>query len=156
MNMESYYWLVFMAALILFEIVSLGLTTIWFAIGALAAFITALLGGNLIVQIIVFVVVSVVSLIFTRPIAVKFFNLDRVKTNAESLIGQKAKVIEPIDNLSEMGYVRINGVLWMARSADDNDFIREGNTVVIDGISGAKLIVSLSKEEAGEMEENDD
>ncbi|MBE5927825.1 MAG: NfeD family protein [Lachnospiraceae bacterium] len=153
--MESYYWLVFMAALILFEIISLGLTTIWFAIGALAAFVTALLGGNLIVQIIVFVVVSVVSLIFTRPIAVKFFNQDRIKTNADSLVGQKAKVLETIDNLNAMGYVSVNGVEWMARTEDNNDCIEKGSTVVIDAISGAKLIVSLL-EETGEKGENDD
>ena len=153
--MESYYWLVFMAALILFEIVSLGLTTIWFAVGALAAFITALLGGNLIVQIIVFVAVSVVSLIFTRPIAIKFFNQDRVKTNADSLIGQKAKVVEPIDNLGASGYVSVNGAVWMARAEDGNEYIEEGSTVVIEAISGAKLIVSLS-EETEEKEENDD
>ncbi len=153
--MESYYWLVFMAALILFEVVSLGLTTIWFALGALAAFVTSLLGGGLIVQIIVFVVVSLVSLIFTRPIAVRFFNQDRVKTNADSLVGLKAKVTEPVDNLGASGYVIVNGVEWMARTEDDNDYIREGSTVIIEAISGAKLIVSLS-EETGEKEENDD
>lgn len=144
--MESYYWLILMALFILFEIASLGLTTIWFAFGALAAFIVALIGGDLVLQIIVFVAVSLITLIFTRPIAKNFFNQDRVKTNVESLTGGKAKVTETIDNLGATGYVVINGVEWMARASDENEVIEKGSTVVVDSVSGAKLIVSVYKE----------
>ena len=150
--MESYYWLIIMAVLILFEIITLGLSTIWFAFGALAAFVASLLGANIGIQLIVFFAVSLITLFFTRPVALRYFNKDRIKTNAESLVGQKAVVTEQIDNLGASGYVSLNGQEWMARSSDDG-IIDKGKTVVIDRISGAKLIVSLS-EQTGEKEEN--
>ena len=150
--MESYYWLIIMAVLILFEIITLGLSTICFAFGSLAAFVASLLGANIVIQLIVFFAVSLITLFFTRPVALRYFNKDRIKTNAESLVGQKAVVTEQIDNLGASGYVSLNGQEWMARSSDDG-IIDKGKTVVIDRISGAKLIVSLS-EQTGEKEEN--
>lgn len=151
--MQSWYWLIIMAVLILIEIATLGLTTIWFAFGALAAFIASLAGANLIVQIIVFLAVSLITLIFTRPVAVRFFNSDRTKTNAESLIGEKAVVVEKIDNINASGLVALNGQEWTARSSD-NDIIDAGETVTVDSISGVKLIVSLSGKTAEKEEKN--
>lgn len=151
--MQSWYWLIIMAVLILIEIATLGLTTIWFAFGALAAFIASLAGANLIVQIIVFLAVSLITLIFTRPVAVRFFNSDRTKTNAESLIGEKAVVVEKIDNINASGRVALNGQEWTARSSD-NDIIDAGETVTVDSISGVKLIVSLSGKTAEKEEKN--
>lgn len=151
--MQSYYWLIIMAVLILFEIATLGLTTIWFAFGALAAFIASLFGANIIVQIAVFFLVSLITLIFTRPVALRFFNNDRIKTNAESLIGEKARVIERIDNINASGRVMLNGQEWMARS-DGNDIIETGCTVTVNNISGVKLIVSLSETTAEREEGN--
>ncbi len=151
--MQSWYWLIIMAVLILIEIATLGLTTIWFAFGALAAFIASLAGANLIVQIIVFLAVSLITLIFTRPVAVRFFNSDRTKTNAESLIGEKAVVVEKIDNINASGRVALNGQEWTARSSD-NDIIDVGETVTVDSISGVKLIVSLSGKTAEKEEKN--
>ena len=127
--MESYYWLIIMAVLILFEIITLGLSTIWFAFGALAAFVASLLGANIVIQLIVFFAVSLITLFFTRPVALRYFNKDRIKTNAESLVGQKAVVTEQIDNLGASGYVSLNGQEWMARSSDDG-IIDKGKTVV--------------------------
>lgn len=141
--MESYYWLILMAILLIIEIITLGLTTIWFAFGSLAAYIAAVLGGGSAVQIVVFCIVSLVTLIFTRPFAVKFFNRDRIQTNADSLIGQNAKVIEVIDNINATGRVMINGQEWSARSHND-EVIGTDATVVVGQISGVKLIVSLS------------
>lgn len=151
--MQSYYWLIIMAVLILFEIATLGLTTIWFAFGALAAFIASLFGANIIIQIAVFFLVSLITLIFTRPVALRFFNNDRIKTNAESLIGEKARVIERIDNINASGRVMLNGQEWMARS-DGNDIIETGCTVTVNNISGVKLIVSLSETTAEREEGN--
>ena len=138
--MESYYWLIFMAVCIVIEIITLGLTTIWFAIGALAAFFVAVFGGPLVAQIIVFLLVSLISLFFTRPVAARYFNGNRVKTNAESLVGEKARVIERIDNINATGRVTVNGQEWMARTVDGS-ISEEGTTVTIDSISGVKLIV---------------
>lgn len=140
--MESYYWLILMAILIVIEIITLGLTTIWFAFGSLAAFIAAVCGGSLAIQLVALFVVSLITLIFTRPIAVKFFNKDRIRTNAESLIGESAKVIERIDNINTTGRVTVNGLEWMART-ENGDIIDVDTTVVIEQIIGVKLIVNL-------------
>lgn len=138
--MESYYWLIFMAVCIVIEIITLGLTTIWFAIGALAAFFVAIFSGPLIAQVIVFLAVSLFTLFFTRPVASRYFNGNRVKTNAESLIGEQARVIERIDNINATGRVSVNGQEWMARTSDGS-ISDEGTTVTIESISGVKLIV---------------
>ena len=90
--------------------------------------------------------ISIVLLIFTRPIAVKYFNKDRVKTNAESIVGSQAVVTSLIDNLSSTGQVRVNGMEWTARSTDDNVNFSEGNVVTVVAINGVKLIVEQRKE----------
>ena len=92
--METLFWLIMFVVLLVIEILTMGLTTVWFAGGALVAFVLAYVGFGLPVQIIVFLVVSIALLVLTRPIAMKFFNQERQKTNAESLIGQKAVVLE--------------------------------------------------------------
>ena len=99
------FWLVALVLFILIEIATMGLTTIWFAGGALVAVIASALGLPLVVQIVLFFAVSFVLLYFTRPMAVKYFNKDRVKTNAESLVGRQAIVISEIDNLQGIGQV---------------------------------------------------
>ena len=86
--MQTVYWLVIFIVLLIIEIITMGLTTIWFALGALAAFLAGVFGFGTAVQVGVFLVVSLVLLALTRPVAVKYFNKDRTKTNAESLIGQ--------------------------------------------------------------------
>lgn len=142
--MEPLYWLVGMVALLVIELLTMGLTTIWFAGGALAAFITAMLGGTLLIQIIVFLAVSFLLLFFTRPLAAKFFNQQRAKTNTDSLIGQEAKVTEKIDNFNQQGTVYVNGLEWSARTKDDA-IIEKGKKVEIQKIEGVKLIVKLKE-----------
>ena len=88
----------------------------WFALGAIAAFLAAYVGASVLVQIIVFLIVSVVLLIVTRPIVMKHFNQKRERTNAESLIGQKAIVIETIDSIHGVGRVEVNGMEWAAKT----------------------------------------
>ena len=85
-------WVVLLVAFLVIEVVTMGLTTLWFAGGALVAGILAALNVPPFVQIAAFIVVSVVLIVFTRPIAVRYFNVDRVKTNAESIVGKKAIV----------------------------------------------------------------
>ena len=139
--MDAIVWLILMAALLVIELCTLGLTTIWFAAGALAAFIAATLGGPLWLSITLFVVVSLVLLIFTRPVATKYLNSKTTKTNAESIVGQTAKVTIAIDNLEPSGQVVIGGMEWTARSTQDGVKIPEGTLVTVEGISGVKLIV---------------
>ena len=134
------------ALLLVVEAITAGLTTIWFAGGALVAAIACYAGANLTVQILLFLCVSLVLLIFTRPLAMKYFNKETIQTNANSLIGKKAVVIQEIDNLAQTGQVRINDIEWTARSADDEK-IGEGTVVTIEEIRGVKLIVKQNKED---------
>ncbi len=138
--MEGVFWLFIVVVMAIIEIITLGLTTIWFAGGALVAFIASLLGANLIVQIVLFIVVSVGLLALTRPLAVRFLNKDRESTNAESLIGKRAVVKQEIDNLNAQGMVCVNGQEWTARAYEEK-IIPEGVTVEIMEISGVKLLV---------------
>lgn len=148
--MQAIYWLIIFVVLLVIEFATMGLTTIWFAIGALGAIAVALIGGDLIIQLLVFFVLSVVILVSMRPFATRYINKGRVKTNAESLIGMTGKVIENIDNISGTGSVVVNGQEWTARTDNDNITISEGALVEIKEISGVKLIVNLKKYEAEE------
>ena len=139
--MYSIFWFAAFGVLLLIEILTLGLTTIWFAIGALAAMILAIIGFSLPVQIIGFLVVSVVLLWFTRPVATRYLNSKTTKTTAESLVGKKARVTENINNLKSEGTVIINGLEWTARSTKDEVTFRTDDIVRVAGISGVKLIV---------------
>lgn len=140
-------WLILLVVFIAIEAATLGLTTIWFAGGSLIAVILAALGLPIYVQIAAFIVVSLVLLIFTRPIAVKYFNKDRIKTNAESIVGKKAVVTSPIDNLAATGQVSINGMEWSARTTRDEDKVEEGTIVTVIAINGVKLIVEKERKE---------
>ena len=139
--METIFWLILFVILLVIEILTMGLTTIWFAGGALVAFILAFVGFGLPVQIIVFLLVSIGLLVLTRPIAMKFFNQERQKTNAESLIGQKAIVLERIDTLHGTGRAEVNGMEWSAKTDDSGETIDAGEVVVIEGIQGVRLVV---------------
>ena len=130
-------WLSLFVLFLVIEIITMGLTTIWFAGGALIAFCAGLVGFGLGVQIGVFVIVSILLLILTRPIAVKFFNQERQKTNAESLIGQHALVTEDIDTIKAKG---------QAKTDEPDGTIPKNTVVVVNGIQGVKLIVHAREE----------
>lgn len=139
-------WLGIVALFLIIEAATVGLTTIWFAGGALIAAIAAWIGAGEAVQWILFIAVSLVLLIFTRPVAVRYMNKDVEKTNVERLIGQKAVVIQEIDNLNQTGLVRVGDVEWMARTKSDDVQIPEKAVVVIKEVQGVKLIVEEVKE----------
>ncbi len=144
--MEMYIWLALMVLFILVEAATAGLTTIWFAGGALAAFLAALVGGDLVVQVILFVLVSLLLLIFTRPLVKKYLNGRTLKTNADSLIGRTAVVSEEISNLRATGTIMIDGMSWTARSESEEE-IPVGAEVRIREIRGVKCIVEKTAEE---------
>ena len=139
------FWLVAMVALIVIELATLGLTTIWFACGALVAVVAAALDAPLLLQILMFVVVSFAVLLAVRPIAVKYFNKDRTRTNIESMIGRQAIVVGEIDNMQGIGQVSVNGMEWSARSTINELKIAVGHVVVIRAVDGVKLIVEENK-----------
>lgn len=155
MNLST-IWLIILVACIIIEIVTMGLTTIWFAGGALLAAIAAAFSAPLWLQILLFLIVSLVLLYLTRPVAVKYFNKDRVKTNAESLVGQQAIVISEIDNLQGIGQVTVGRQEWSARNVDDNKALPVGSVVIVRAISGVKLIVEEKSIAAKEKEEKEE
>lgn len=141
MDETMIFWLVVLIVSIVAEVITLGLTTIWFAGGALVAILAAALRAPLALQIVLFLAVSLLLLFFTRPVAVRYFNKDRVRTNAESLVGRQAIVISEIDNLQGIGQVIVGGQEWSARSSDDQIRLAVGTVVDILAINGVKLIV---------------
>ncbi len=138
---EMAVWLIILIVCIGIEVATMGLTTIWFGGGALAAIVASALNAPIFVQVILFVLVSLLLLFFTRPVAVKYFNRDRVKTNVESLVGRQAVVISEIDNIQGIGQVTVNGQEWSARSKEDKVAIKVGAVVRVVAINGVKLIV---------------
>lgn len=138
---EVTIWLAVLVVCVEIEIATMGLTTIWFAGGALVSAILAALNAPLWLQIVAFFVVSLILLYLTRPVAVKYFNKDRVKTNVESLIGRQAIVISEIDNLQGIGQITVGGQEWSARSVKDDVQLPVGSVVVVRSVSGVKLIV---------------
>ena len=129
METTSICWLAVFVLLIVIELATMGLTTIWFAGGAVAGFIASMLGANVVIQAVAFFVVSIVLLIFTRPFAVRYINSNKTKTNIDGLIGQEALVLEEINNIRETGCARLEGKEWTARSVDDT--VIPADTVVI-------------------------
>lgn len=136
-----YVWLILLIVFILIELFTMGLTTVWFAAGAVVAAIAAAFHAPVVVQVILFLVVGMVLLIFTRPIAVRYFNKDRIKTNVESMVGRQAIVISEIDNLEGIGQVTVGGQEWAARSTNEDVRIPVGTVVIVRAISGVKLLV---------------
>ena len=134
--MTVMYWLVAAAVFVVIEIMTMGLTTIWFAGGVMAAVSLPLWS-----QIIAFAVISVILLILTRPWALKYVNSRTIKTNVDSLIGQTGLVTQDIDNLNAKGQVKVRGQIWTARSISDEVKLHEGQKVSIESISGVKVIV---------------
>ena len=143
---NTVFWLIVLVVLIATEIATMGLTTIWFAAGALVEAIISLLGGNVWWQVGIGLVVSLLLLFFTRPIAVKYFNRERVRTNVESLVGRQAIVISEVNNLQGTGQVNISGQEWSARASSDSVTYPVGSVVNVVAISGVKLIVEERKE----------
>lgn len=135
------FWLILFAIFLVVELFTMGLTTIWFAGGALITALIAWIGGPVWLQIVIFIVCSVLLLIFTRPIAVKYFNKSRTRTNADRAIGEHAVVTEKIDNLNGTGRASINGVDWRSRSQKDEIQFEIGQTVTVEKIEGVTAIV---------------
>lgn len=134
-------WLIVLVAALVIEAMTMGLTTIWFGGGALAAMIVELLNGSISIQVIVFLIISLILLFYTRPIAVKHFNKKRERTNLDTVIGKTAVVTIPIHNLKETGQVMLDGKEWTARSNDSSKQFDKDALVKIVSIHGVKLMV---------------
>lgn len=145
--MVPVYWLIAFVVFVGIEIATMALTTIWFAGGAFAAFLISLTGLGVEVQLAVFLIVSFILLFLTRPFAAKYINSRTIRTNADSLIGLKARVTESIDNELGQGTAVVNGQEWTARALNPEEKIPQGTMVRIEKIQGVKLLVSVWKED---------
>lgn len=135
------FWVVALVVFLIVEAVTAGLVSIWFVFGSLVALICAALGAAVWLQIFWFVIVSVATLVLTRPLVKRYVDSRSVATNADRSIGRTAVVTERIDNLAATGAVKLDGVVWTARSTDDAVAIEAGERVTVRAIEGVKLIV---------------
>jgi len=134
-------WLIIAFVFAIIEAFTLGLTTIWFAGGAAAAVVVALLGFPILVQVVVFVVVSILLLVLTRPWAMKHFKSKLESTNIDAVIGKEAVVTQEISPFSA-GEAKLNGLISVALATDKNKTIPAGTAVKVDAVEGVKLIVT--------------
>lgn len=135
------FWLITMVVLLAIEAGVPGLVSIWFALGALAAMLSALMHAALWLQLVWFFVVSVLSLILTRPLAVKYVNRRATPTNADMIIGKACVVTEEIDNIRGVGAVSVGGKEWTARTETVGETVPVGRQMTVVRIEGVKLIV---------------
>lgn len=148
--MMQYVWLALLIIFVVVECLTVGLVSIWFAGGALVAMILAMAGVGAIWQDIIFLVVSGLLLIATRPFVKKYLMNKKVKTNYESVIGKVAKVTEKIDNYNQTGVVFVDGKEWTARSTEDAVKVEAGALVTVTAIAGVKVIVEPYEREVKE------
>ena len=139
--MMQYIWLAFVILFVIAECMTVGLVSIWFAGGSLIAMFLAMAGAGLGLQMAAFVVISAGLLFATRPLAKKYINNKKEKTNYKSVIGEIAKVTETIDNYSQTGAAFADGKEWTARSTNDAVVIEKDTLVKVIAIEGVKLIV---------------
>lgn len=140
-NPSAIFWIVVAVALVAVEAATTQMVCIWFAIGALVAFFTAMGDMPMLVQLMVFAVISLLSLVFSRRFVKGVLHVKKTPTNADSVVGLCGSVTEAVDNNSEQGRVFVSGLSWAAR-AEDGQPIPMGVTVVVKAISGVKLIVA--------------
>ena len=138
------FWVAALVVFLIVEAVTAGLVSIWFVFGSLVALICAALGAAVWLQIFWFVIVSVATLVRTRPLVKRYVDSRSVATNPDRSIGRAAVVTERIDNLAATGAVKLDGVVWTARSTDDAVAIETGERVTVRAIEGVKLIVERS------------
>lgn len=139
--MYPWFWLILFLVLLVVEAATLSLTTIWFAGGALVAFIVSMIFDNRVPEFIVFGAVSLALLFFVRPSALRRFNRRRTKTNVEAVIGKTVRVIEAVNNLADTGRVKLDGMEWAAVCVDDNMILSVGEFAVVERVEGVKLVI---------------
>lgn len=140
-------WLVLLILLLVIEIVTVGLTCIWAAGGALVAMILSIFDMALGWQIAAFLLVTSVLLYFTRPFAIKFINAKREKTNYEGIIGKTIRITERVDNIGQTGMAVVNGTEWTVRTEHEDEILEPGTLAKVVNISGVKLIVKKYEED---------
>jgi membrane protein implicated in regulation of membrane protease activity len=150
--MELMLWGILFVVLIVVETITVQLIAIWFAVGSAGAFVATLLHASFPVQLVVFVVVSALLLIVTRPILKKITNRPAEHTNADAIIGKDGIVIESIENVQNKGRAKIDGLTWNARSIDEKP-ISEGEVVQVVKIEGVTAMVTAKQQSDSQQSE---
>lgn len=148
-NVEQYMafiWLGVALVMGVLEATTLQLVSIWFVLGGISAAITCVFTDDILVQVAVFICVSLVALLVTRPLVKKFTHFKKTETNADRYIGKTGKVILEINNELGQGQVNVEGSVWTARSINGNVIIPIDANVKVNSIEGVKLIVTPTKE----------
>ncbi len=136
-----FIWAAVLVAAIIIETQTMDMVTVWFMPSALIAMILGILKVSILVQCIVFVVLTVVMLILSKTVLKKFFKPKApARTNVEALIGQEALIVEAVDNRHGVGSAKLNGLVWSARAENEEDVLVPGDVVIVKAISGVKLI----------------
>ena len=139
--MDTFLWFALLVIFIWAEAATVNMVSAWFAIGSLASLITALLGGQMWLQIVIFLAVSGVALALLRPVAKKYFTPKLTRTNVDALAGKTCLCVNAIDNLTGSGQVKVGDVEWSARSTT-GEAIPAGTEVRIDRVEGVKVYVT--------------
>ena len=142
--MDTIFWLGILVVFLLIEANTVALVSVWFAVGALAALVTSLLGGAYWLQAVLFFVVSAGLLACLRPMARKYFKPKLTKTNVDAVVGSQGYVTAQVDNLSGQGQVKLGAMEWTARSSDGS-IINPGTRVKVDRVEGVKVFVTPVK-----------
>ncbi len=137
-------WLLIAAVLFVGEIITAGFLLMWFAIAAVVSMLVSFITTNVFIQTLVFLIVSVILLIFTRPLLSKYTKGDNTIMNSKTIIGQKAIVTEEISLLKGTGQINVNGETWSAKIDNPDITIPKGSRVEIIGIDGVKACVSAN------------
>ena len=142
--MEAYMWIIWLALFVLMlGIEALGpeLVSIWFSFGALIALIISFIPGvTWWIELLVFVVISIATLLAVRPIFKKYFKRNTFRSNVDSIVGKRGFIVDEISTLVP-GTCKIGDVTWTAISVDDRQTIKKDEIVEVVAVSGNKLIV---------------
>lgn len=141
MNPMAIGWLVLLILSLVAEGATAAVTSIWFAAGALVAMIAAMLDAQLWLQILLFMVVSILLLLSLRPLLKKYITPKKIRTNIDSVIGSQGVVVETIDNIAATGRVKLGGMEWSARSVS-GETIESGTVITVEKIEGVKVFVA--------------
>ena len=135
-----YIWVGVIVLSVIVEAMTTGLVAIWFVPAAIVAVILSFCGAEIWVQVLVWLILSILCIVFSKTVFKKFFEQKNKKTNIDLIIGEHGVVTERIENLSGCGQVKVKGQIWTARAADESKTFEEGDVVTIIAIEGVKLI----------------
>ncbi len=139
-------WLIIAAILFVGEIITAGFLLLWFAIAAIVAMLVSFITTNLFIQTLIFLIVSVILIIFTRPLLSKYTKGDNTVMNSQTIVGKTAIVTEDISLLNSTGQINVDGEIWSAKTYNPDLTIPKGSRVEIIGIDGVKACVASNYE----------